>query len=79
MSKEFFLVAKECPVIATIASLWDNLDQCVTDRSGIERLVIEFYQTLYLVPDSSELHIEAKNAILAQVLGLFPTNFQSKF
>ena len=37
--------------------------------------MIEFYQMLYSGPNSSELHIEAENAILAQVPCSFPANF----
>jgi hypothetical protein len=75
MSEEFFLAVKERPITATIASLRDSLDQRVIDQSSIERLVIEFYQTLYSTPDSYELHTEAENVILAQVPCSFPANF----
>ena len=44
VSKEFFVIVKDRPKFATIASFMDKLGQRVTDHASMEQTVLSFYR-----------------------------------
>lgn len=75
VSREFFLAVRDRGATAPITARRNSNGDRITDRAGMETLVLEYYSKLYSTAKLSPQHDELETRLLAAIPSLFTDRF----